>query len=218
MVDALRRRSGRIPLLWVLSSGNGLRGGARMAAEPQNTPSKALSSLGTDQEREPGTGPLARPVRVCQKAGAYTPLEPSVFRGSRRSRPSAPEPSGCGAGCIGDGSPASAGDSWTRCDRVYGTDPYATVLPSTVRRRGVRPATTARRAATAGLLLIPAFCNVILLMPWATALANCARAGPAGCRADQLVSQSAYGALNRSSTRARPLVTSFLTHACATQG
>src|SRR5438034_11067276 len=58
------------------------------------------------------------------------------------------EPSGCGAGRIGDGSPASAGDSWTRCDRIYGTDPYATVLPSTVRRRGVRPATTARRAAT----------------------------------------------------------------------
>ena len=51
VVDALRRRSGRIPLLWVLSSGNGLRGGARMAAEPQNTPLKALSSLGTDQER-----------------------------------------------------------------------------------------------------------------------------------------------------------------------
>src|SRR5436305_79048 len=63
------------------------------------------------------------------------------------------EPSGCGAGRIGDGSPASAGDSWTRCDRIYGTDPYATVLPSTVRRRGVRPVTTARRAATAGLLL-----------------------------------------------------------------
>src|SRR6266446_2260660 len=92
VVDALRRRSGRILLLCVLSSGNGLRGGARMAAEPQNTPSKALSSLGTDQEREPGTGPLARPVRVCQKAGAYTPLEPFVFRGSRRSRPGAPEP------------------------------------------------------------------------------------------------------------------------------